>query len=78
MVIYLTHLLGGSVPWIFLSDFICSPETEWLGISKLRLMGPVSLMAWLAVAWGSVILVMMVYSWSPGIFLMAHSTELAD
>lgn len=59
---YLTHLLGDSVPCTFFSDFICSPDTLWLGISKLRLIGPVYFMAWLAVAWGSVILVIMVYS----------------
>jgi len=41
-------------------------------------MGPVSFIAWAEVAWGKVILVIIVYSVSPGIFLMDHSTELVD
>jgi len=44
-VIYLTHLLGVSPPCKFFKDFICSPETHKLGISKFRLIGPVYFIA---------------------------------
>lgn len=37
-------------------------------------MGPVYFIPWLVVACGKVILVIMLYSWSPGIFRITHYT----
>ena len=47
-------------------------------LSKERLIGPVSFIAWDEEACGRVIFVMIEYYVSPGIFFIVHSTELVD
>ena len=75
---YLTHLFGAYSLIRLFNDFICKPERLKFGISKFKFIGPVSFIAWTEVAWGRVIFVISVYSVSPGILRMPHSTELLD